>query len=121
MQPRIRRTGMRPAALAVLAVLAVLTLVAPCGTVAAQEFDGRETLRAQSVEFRKDVIQVADAVYVAVGYSASNVTLIQGDSGAIIVDTGSDPVAAREVRAAFAGSSTPVSRGSRDEQPGPLE
>jgi alkyl sulfatase BDS1-like metallo-beta-lactamase superfamily hydrolase len=35
------------------------------------------------------------------GYSASNVTLIQGDSGTMIVDTGSEPVAAREVRAAF--------------------
>src|SRR5262249_13094478 len=52
-------------------------------------------------EFRKEVIKVTDGVYVAVGYSASNVTLIQGGSGAIIVDTASDPAAAREVRAAF--------------------
>src|SRR5262245_40725096 len=81
--------------------LAVLTLAAPSGTVAGDEFPGRARLRAESDEFRKDVIRVADGVYVAVGYSASNVTLIQGDHGAIIVDTGTDPVAAREVRAAF--------------------
>ena len=91
----IYRTGMQAGA------LAVLMLVAPSGTVAGQEFAGREKLRAHSDEFRKDVIRVTDGVYVAIGYSASNVTLIQGDSGAMIVDTGSDPVAAREVRAAF--------------------
>ena len=96
MQRTICRAGMRAAA------LAVSMLVAPCGTVVGQEFAGREKLRAQSDEFRKDVIRMTDGVYVAVGYSASNVTLIQGDQGAIIVDTGSDPVDARAVRAAFA-------------------
>jgi alkyl sulfatase BDS1-like metallo-beta-lactamase superfamily hydrolase len=58
-------------------------------------------LRAQSAEFRKEVIQVTDGVYVAVGYSASNVILIQGDAGSIIVDTATDPVAARAIRTAF--------------------
>jgi hypothetical protein len=38
-------------------------------------------------EFRKDIVTVADGVYVAVGYSMANVTLIVGDGGAIIVDT----------------------------------
>lgn len=95
MQRMICRAGVRAAA------LAVLMLVAPCGTVASQDFAGREKLRAHSDEFRKDVIRMTDGVYVAVGYSASNVTLVQGDRGAIIVDTGSDPVEAREMRAAF--------------------
>jgi len=40
-------------------------------------------------------------VYVAVGYSASNVILIQGDDGSIVVDTSTDPPAARAIRAAF--------------------
>jgi alkyl sulfatase BDS1-like metallo-beta-lactamase superfamily hydrolase len=47
------------------------------------------------------VIRVTDGVYVAVGYSASNVILIQGDNASIIVDTGADPVAARASKAAF--------------------
>jgi alkyl sulfatase BDS1-like metallo-beta-lactamase superfamily hydrolase len=76
-------------------------LVAACTATAAQDFAAREKLRAESVEFRKDVIRVADGVYVAVGYSASNVILIQGDSGSIIVDTATDPVAARAIRTAF--------------------
>src|SRR5262245_20127960 len=83
------------------AALAVVMLVAPCGTAAGQAFAGREKLRAQSNEFRKEVIRVTDGVYVAVGYSASNVILLQGDSGSILVDASTDPVAARAIRAAF--------------------
>jgi hypothetical protein len=75
----IERAGVRAAA------LAVLMLAAPGRTVSSQEFAGREKLRGQSDEFRRDVIRMTDGVYVAVGYSASNVTLIRGDRGAIIV------------------------------------
>src|SRR5262245_18735815 len=70
-------------------------------TVSGQDDAAREKLRAQSNEFRQEVIQAADGVYVAVGYAASNVTLIQGDSGSITVDTATDPAAARAIRAAF--------------------
>ena len=58
-------------------------------------------MRAQSNEFRQEVIRVTDGVYVAVGYSASNVILITGANGSIIVDTSTDPVAARAIRTAF--------------------
>jgi alkyl sulfatase BDS1-like metallo-beta-lactamase superfamily hydrolase len=81
--------------------LAVTVLVASCLSSAAQDYAGREKLRAQSNEFRKEVIRASDGVYVAVGYSASNVILIQGESGSIIVDTSTDPVAARAIRTAF--------------------
>ena len=81
--------------------LALTTLLAPCISAAAQEYSGREKLRAQSNEFRKEVVRVTDGVYVAVGYSASNVILIQGDGGSIIVDTATDPAAARAIRTAF--------------------
>ena len=47
------------------------------------------------------MIKVTDGVYVAVGYSASNVTLIQGRDGAIIVDTSANPVDARAIVGAF--------------------
>jgi len=81
--------------------LAVTVLFAWCLSAAAQDYAGREKLRAQSNEFRKEVIRVTDGVYVAVGYSASNAMLIQGDSGSIIVDTSTDPAAARAIRAAL--------------------
>jgi alkyl sulfatase BDS1-like metallo-beta-lactamase superfamily hydrolase len=81
--------------------LAVMMLFASCIAAAAQDSAAREKLRVQSTEFRKDVIRITDGVYVAVGYSASNVILIQGSSGSIIVDTATDPVAARAIRTAF--------------------
>src|SRR6478672_7285792 len=81
--------------------LAAAMLFACCVAAAAQDYSGREKLRAQSSEFRREVIRVTDGVYVAVGYSASNVVLIQGDDGSIIVDTATDPTAARSIRTAF--------------------
>jgi alkyl sulfatase BDS1-like metallo-beta-lactamase superfamily hydrolase len=81
--------------------LAATMLVAWWIPVLAQDYAGREKLRAQSNEFRKEVIRVTDGVYVAVGYSASNVIVIQGDGGSIIVDTSTDPTAARTIRTAF--------------------
>ena len=81
--------------------LALTMLVAWCISAAAQDDAGREKLRAQSNEFRKEVIPVTDGVYVAVGYSASNVIVIQGRRGSIIVDTSTDPTAARTIRSAF--------------------
>jgi alkyl sulfatase BDS1-like metallo-beta-lactamase superfamily hydrolase len=81
--------------------LAVTTLFASCVSASAQEYAGRERLRAQSNEFRREIIRVTNGVYVAVGYSASNVILIQGDSGSIIVDTATDPIAARAIKTAF--------------------
>src|SRR5215475_14976567 len=81
--------------------LAATMLVAWCVPALAQDYTGREKLRAQSNEFRKEVIRVTDGVYVAVGYSASNVIVIQGDGGSIIVDTSTDPTAARNIRTAF--------------------
>jgi alkyl sulfatase BDS1-like metallo-beta-lactamase superfamily hydrolase len=88
-----RETLVRPAAGLMLAFI--------CTTVPAQEPSAREALQAQSQEFRKEVIKVTSDVFVAVGYSASNVTLIKGDSGSIIVDTGSNPTEAREAKSAF--------------------
>src|SRR5262249_33307305 len=60
----------------------------------------REKLRAHGErEFRKDVIKVTDGVYVAVGYSMANVSLIAGDGGTIIVDTTSTLDDAQAVKA----------------------
>ena len=64
-------------------------------------FAGREQLRASSTEFRNDVIEITDGVFAAVGYSASNVILVQGKGGSIIVDTSANPVDASAIVAAF--------------------
>jgi alkyl sulfatase BDS1-like metallo-beta-lactamase superfamily hydrolase len=76
---------------------------------AGQDFAGRDKLRAQSSEFRKEVIRVADGVFVAVGFSLGNSILIQGDGGSIVVDTASNIADAREIQAEFAKiSNAPV-------------
>ena len=91
------------------AALAALLLLAAGGSLAAQEFAGREKLRAHSDEFRKDVIKITDGVYAAVGFSDANSVLIQGDNGSIIVDTTSDVTDASAVKAEFAKlSAAPV-------------
>jgi alkyl sulfatase BDS1-like metallo-beta-lactamase superfamily hydrolase len=97
LEEEMQRGAYRTSALA-----AAVIVFASCTIAAAQDDAAREKLRAQSNEFRKEVIRVTDGVYVAVGYSASNVILIQGATGSIIVDTATDPVAARAIRTAFA-------------------
>ena len=101
-----RRGSGRSSATACLADI----VLASWDLVAAQDFAGREKLRAHGEqEFRRDIVKVADAVYVAVGYSMANVTLILGDGGVIIVDTTSTLDDAQAVKAAFAKiSNAPV-------------
>ena len=72
----------------------------------AQEFAGREKLRAHSEEFRREVIKVTDGVYVAVGFSLGNSILIEGADGLIVVDTLSSVGDARAVKAEFDKIST---------------
>jgi uncharacterized sulfatase len=45
-------------------------------------------LRNQNAQFTEQIIKVADKVYVAVGFSVSNVSMIVGDDGVVIIDTG---------------------------------
>ncbi|MBY5392963.1 alkyl/aryl-sulfatase [Rhizobium leguminosarum] len=69
--------------------------------LAAADFSGRDKLKAHSAEFQKRVENVTEGVYTAVGYSASNVTLIHAQAGSIIVDTSANPVDAKAIVAAF--------------------
>ncbi len=51
--------------------------------------------------FKKEVVQLADNVYQAFGFAASNVYMIIGDDGLIIVDTTETTTAAENVLAEF--------------------
>ncbi len=82
------------------AAIAVLLLVP--AELKAQSGVTPAELRAHNAEFRRDLIRVADGVWIAVGYAASNVILIQGSSGVIIVDTSPNPTEAAAIKAAFA-------------------
>ncbi|MFI3306726.1 MAG: alkyl/aryl-sulfatase [Rikenellaceae bacterium] len=52
-------------------------------------------------EFRKEVIQLADNVYTASGYDASNITMIIGDEGVVLIDAGKFANNSAEVYAEF--------------------
>lgn len=58
-------------------------------------------LEARNAEFEREVIQVTDDVYTAVGYSVQPVSMIIGKDGIIIVDTGIDVASAEAVLKSF--------------------
>jgi linear primary-alkylsulfatase len=67
------------------------------------------TLKEHTKEFRKEVINVTDGVYVAVGFGVANSIMIEGDDGLIIVDTMTTSEEAETVLAEFRKiSSKPV-------------
>lgn len=49
----------------------------------AQENATTQRLMEQSKQFEEQIINVADNVYTAVGFSVSNVSMIVGDAGVI--------------------------------------
>jgi uncharacterized sulfatase len=75
-----------------------LSLVA---IIALAETPETALLKLRTAEFRKDVVQVADNVYTATGYSVQPVSMIIGDDGIVIVDTGLDTISAQGVLAEF--------------------
>jgi len=58
-------------------------------------------LHQHSDEFRKEVIRVTDRIFVAVGYAASNVSMILGETGLIIIDTTESTKAASNILTEF--------------------
>lgn len=58
-------------------------------------------LKAHPEYFEKEIVQLADNVYQAFGFAASNVYMIIGDDGLIIVDTSETTSAAENILAEF--------------------
>jgi uncharacterized sulfatase len=72
----------------------------------AQDSVNLQRLRAHSNEFRQEVIEVTDGVYLAIGYALANVIMIEGDDGLIIVDTTESRLAAEQIKVEFDKIST---------------
>ena len=64
------------------------TMLSLATQLVALENAATQKLSEQSKQFEEQVIQVAGNVYTAVGFSVSNVSMIVGDDGVVIVDTG---------------------------------
>ena len=58
-------------------------------------------LKAHPVYFQKEIVQLADNVYMAFGFAASNVYMIVGDEGVVIIDTSETTAAAENILAEF--------------------
>ena len=58
-------------------------------------------LLAQAEQTRKDVIKLADGIYTAVGFAASNVHMVEGKTSITIIDTTETTKAAENILAAF--------------------
>ena len=58
-------------------------------------------LKAHPAYFQKDIIKLADNVYMAFGYAASNVYMIVGDDSLVIIDTSETTTAATNIFAEF--------------------
>ncbi len=80
--------------------LCVLVFLLSCGAVVA-ETGVSDILKQRNAEFEKEIIQVSDSVYVAVGYAVSPVSMIVGEQGVVIIDTGIDTVSGAEIREDF--------------------
>lgn len=56
-------------------------------------------LKAHSAQFKKELIKLSDILYVAVGYDASNLGMVIGEDGVIIIDSLRSMDAAEELAA----------------------
>ena len=81
--------------------LALLLLSACNATGSAQESQATQRLRAVSDTVTRQVFEVTDNVYTAVGYTLSANSMIIGDDGIVIVDPGHSPTLSAQVRAEF--------------------
>ncbi len=82
-------------------MLATLLALAANGVAAHEISTAEDALRKHNADFHKQVVEVTEGVYVAVGYSAANVTLIQGQGGSVIIDTSANPRDAQDIVRAF--------------------
>lgn len=80
-------------------ILIICTLL--IGNALAQKSPETVLLEKRNQEFKKDVIQVTDTVFTVTGYSVQPSSMIIGDDGIIIVDTGIDTTSAQQVLAEF--------------------
>ncbi|MDF1851990.1 MAG: alkyl/aryl-sulfatase [Verrucomicrobiales bacterium] len=80
----------------------LVTLALALGTLCgAEDSEVTQLLKERSAHLEPKITQVSDSVWVASGYSPANISMIVGEDGLIIVDTGMFPPHAEKVLAEF--------------------
>lgn len=81
--------------------ICILFAAALTGTAGDAQSAATRQLVERNAEFEQDIIRVSESVYTAVGYAVSPVSMIVGEDGVVIVDTGISAVAGRRIRDDF--------------------
>lgn len=67
----------------------------------AQETEATRLLKEQNTEFVPEIFKFGENVWFAVGYDVSNIAMIEGETGIILVDAGMSPVRMEKLRLKF--------------------
>ncbi|WP_142784101.1 alkyl/aryl-sulfatase [Changchengzhania lutea] len=67
----------------------------------AQETEATRILKEQNKEFEPEIFKFGDNVWFAVGHDVSNVAMIEGETGIILIDAGQSPVSMEALRLKF--------------------
>ena len=67
----------------------------------AQETEATLLLKEQNTEFVPEIFKFGDNVWFAVGYDVSNIAMIEGETGIILIDAGMSPVRMEKLRLKF--------------------
>ena len=70
-------------------------------TTKAQESEATRLLKERNSEFVPEIFKFADNVWFAVGHDVSNIAMIEGETGIILVDAGQSPVRMEALRLKF--------------------
>lgn len=79
----------------------LITVALISGKASAEDTEATQLLKQRNAEFRQKIIRVSESVYTAVGYAVSPVSMIVGESGLVIVDTGVDLESSKQIREDF--------------------
>lgn len=83
------------------AVLVSMMLLFVASVGMAEDTAETARLTAKSAELRRDLVEVTPRVFTAVGFSPGNVSLVVGETGVVIIDTGMSPAHAKAIHEAF--------------------
>jgi len=78
-------------------VMGILLILQLTPSLFAEDNPAEVRLKKQAEQFPEKIVKVAEGVYTAVGYSVSNVSMIVGDDGVVIIDTGLDVSGATKI------------------------
>lgn len=84
-----------------LTLMTFVVLLLGFKPVRGEESDATKLLKARSQQLKSTVTQVSNSVYCASGYSPANISMIVGNGGVVIVDTGMFPAHAEAVLTDF--------------------